>query len=256
MTMDRLARLGDLIAMLVYRDIRVRYKRAWLGMIWSLATPLSMAIVFTLVFRVIMKTPIPLYPIYALAGLYPWMFFQRALVTAMTSFQLSADIIRQTPAPRIALPLAAVLVEAFHLLGAFLLLALLVPALGGPIGPAWIQLPFVFLFTVAYASGLGMILAPLQHRYRDTRYLVELGLVLLFYAAPIIYRPEMAPEAIRRWIDLNPAALVVLPYRHIIYEGLFLTAGEWAFLAAHAAIALVIGVVTIKRLGRDAADYV
>lgn len=249
-------RLTSLVLMLSYRDMRVRYKRAWLGMAWSLATPLALAFVFTIVFRYIFGAPVDRYPLYVLAGLYPWMYLERAVKNATFSFQNSSEILRQVPVPKASLPIAEVAVEAFHLFGALILLCMIAPFLEATPGWHWLALAPVFLFTVIAAAGAGLVLATIQARFRDTKYIVEIGLMLLFYVTPIVYSDAMVPEPARPWMEINPVRLLIAPYQTIIHAGHSPGADQWAALAIFSIVAASIGFVATSVFGRNVADYV
>lgn len=243
-------------AVLAYRDLRIHYKRASLGLAWAIAQPLVLVLVFTIVFGRFLRLDIPRYPLFLLSGVFAWRFFQTAVSHATVSYVRSAALVRRTSTPRALLPLAAVLSEAFHFAVSLLLLCVFAPLWGGEPGPHWLALVPAFVLSTAILCGIGLFLAPIQARFRDVRYVVEMGLVVLFYAVPIVYPADRIPEGAHAWLVWNPAALSILPFREILYEGAVPSAGTWLATAATAAALLGAGLGFNLSRAKNVADYV
>lgn len=245
-----------LILLLAYRDIRVRYKRAWLGVLWALGVPLMLAAIFTVVYKGFFRAAIPNYSFFVLSALFPWMFFQGAVTVATQSFLSSSELLKTVPLPRPVLPLAAVAVEAFHLVIALALLCFIIVVRGGTPGAHWFALFPFLLTTYASAAGIGLLLAPLQVRFRDVKYLVDIALMAAFYAAPVIYTAEMVPRPWRIWVVWNPIGILIRPFRDILYYNVFPSPAIWALSAVLSLIFLTAGISASVHGGKTAADYV
>jgi len=117
--MKNLYRYRDLIWMLVQRDLKVRYRRSAIGFLWTMLQPLLMLLVLNIVFSEIFRFKIRNYPVYALAGLLFWNFFQQTIVTSMNSLKSNAIILKKLPVPLAVFPIATVISGLVNLLFAF-----------------------------------------------------------------------------------------------------------------------------------------
>jgi lipopolysaccharide transport system permease protein len=187
----------DLIYFLVWRDIKVRYKQTALGAAWAVLQPLMLLIVFTVILgRVsgVRSGDLP-YPLFACAGLLPWTFFATAISNAAHSLTGSERLVTKIYFPRLAIPLAAVgatVLDFTVALGLLLVLMLwygVAPGVGG-----LLLVPVVFAFLMLAGLGVGTLLAALNVRYRDFRYVIPFMLQLWMLATPAVYLPASAGE--------------------------------------------------------------
>src|SRR5262245_61063261 len=167
-------RFRELLFFLVWRDVKVRYKQTVLGVAWAVLQPLLMMAVFTVFFGRLAGLPsadLP-YPLFALAGLLPWMFFATGLASAGNSVVSNERLITKIYFPRLTVPFAAVGAAAVDFVVASGLLLILMLAYG--VVPGWSMLlaPVAFLFIGIAAAGFGTLLAALNVRYRDFRYVI------------------------------------------------------------------------------------
>lgn len=196
----------ELIGILAWRDLSVRYKQAVLGIAWSALRPITTTLVFTIVFGKLAKFPsagAP-YPIIVLSGLLAWQFFASALESTSGSIIGNSNLVGKVYFPRLVIPLSALAVSLVDML---VNLALLIAVM------AWYQylpsarvflLPIFLLFTALLTLGLGFWLSALSAKYRDFRILVPFVIQLGFYASPVGFSSSVVPAAWRFWFDLNP----------------------------------------------------
>jgi lipopolysaccharide transport system permease protein len=210
----------DLLYFLAWRDFKVRYKQALLGAAWAVLQPLLMMVVFTIFFgrlAGVSSGGLP-YPLFAYAGLLPWFFFAGAVAAAGTSVVGSERLITKVYFPRLAVPFAAVgagVVDFAIALGLLVVLMAwhqVVPA------AAVLLLPLVFAALLLAALGVGALLAALNVRYRDFRYVIPFLLQLWMFATPAVYmqlpQGEAAPT---NWVALalrlNPLTGLIDAFR-------------------------------------------
>lgn len=192
-------RYRDLLLMLTWRDISVRYKQTVLGIAWAVLQPTLMMAVFAVVFGRLAKLPsgdVP-YPLFVFAGLLPWTFFATAVTNAAHSVVENERLVTKVYFPRLAIPLAAVGAALVDFAIAFsVLIALLV---GYGVTPGWsvLSLPLVLLLLVLAAVGVGSLLAALNVSYRDFRYVVGFLVQLWMFSTPTIYLDYVGTE--RAW---------------------------------------------------------
>ena len=175
----------ELIKTLAAKEVKIKYKSATLGWLWSLLNPLLLMLIFCVVFTYIMKVKIENFPIFLLCALLPWFYLSFSLNAATTSIVDNASLIKKTFFPYEVIPLSIVLANLFNflislgLLFLFLFFYRIFPTMG------WFYLPLVILFQTLFILGLCLLSAALHTLFRDVKYAVELILLVWFYATPI-----------------------------------------------------------------------
>jgi ABC-type polysaccharide/polyol phosphate export permease len=247
-------RFRELLGMLVQRDLKVRYKRSALGMLWTLLNPLLQMLVYTLVFRTIMRVNIPAFPVFLLAGLLPWTLI--AVSTTASAFSLlnNQGIIRKIAVPQAVWPLAIVGSKLVDLLFSLVPLALIAMLMGRPPGLSWLAIIPALACAVAFTAGLSMFFSSLTVFYRDLRHLIDILFQVWFYLTPVIY-PQSYLDALpypvlRRVLMLNPAGPIVRAFQEAIYEQRFPSASTLGLAALFGFGALAIGWSVFQR-GQD-----
>jgi len=218
----------ELLWTLVIRELRVRYKNSILGFFWSLVNPLVTVLVMTIVFKYVMGMRIANYSAYVLTAYLPWTFFQFALLDSSQTILVYMQVIKKIYFPRALLPLATTLANFIHFMLAMgVLLLYLYLYVGTPVQWGLLLVPLVMLAELLMVMGLSLIVACWNAFYEDVKYLVSVGLQLLFFLSPIIYFSEqvrhtsLLPDAYREPIFwayhlLNPMATYAMAYRKLI----------------------------------------
>ena len=201
-------RAFELLRLIAVTDFKKAYFGTALGYLWSLARPLMLfgvlLAVFTQVFRI--GDQVPEYPVLLLFNIVLFGFFSEATVTAVQSIVSQEAVVRKTQFPRLVIPLAVVLTAMFNL--GLNLVVVFVFILAWGIAPAWTWLlfPVVVALLFVITTAVSMIVSSLFPRFRDTAILWSVLATVLFYATPILYPLEVAPETLREVIQLNPLA--------------------------------------------------
>lgn len=247
----------DLFFILTLRDIKVRYKQTFLGVLWVVIQPLLMMLVFTLFFGRLAKIPsdgIP-YPLFAYAGLLPWTFFSNALNSSGNSLVGNSSLITKVYFPRMIIPIAAVGAGLIDFGIAFALLVLLMFYYGVGFSPNILMLPILALLTALLAIGLGMWMSALNVKYRDIRYALPFLIQIWLFATPVIYPSSLIPENWRWLYRLNPLTGLIEGYRSAIFGKSF----DFAGLGISIFIILIIliySAYTFRQMERSFADIV
>jgi lipopolysaccharide transport system permease protein len=200
-----------ILAVLVMRDIAIRYRQAAIGILWALLQPVVTTIIFTLVFVVFIRVPlqdVP-YPVFAFAGLVIWQYFNRAVSEGALSLVTNSGLITKVYFPRIIVPLVAPVSATLDcLLGVVALLAI-AALLGADLRWTACLVPLVVVFVGLFSYGLGLCLAPLHALYRDIGLVLPFVLQIAMYLSPIAYPASVVPESVRWLYRLNPIAVMV-----------------------------------------------
>lgn len=251
-------RYRELLGFLAWRDIKVRYKQAVLGVAWAVIQPAVNTLLLTFVFGKLAKMPdggMP-YPLLVLAGLLPWQLFSGAFSGAGNSLVNNSHLISKVYFPRLIVPLSAVVVALLDMV-VLLVIALPYSATKG-IYPSWhlLLLPVFILGTMIIALGAGLWITALTVKYRDFRFITPFLLQIGVFVTPVGYRTDFLPNW-RDWLALNPLTSMVEGFRWCMLGGRteFYEHGLWLSLAV-TAIMLVTGLWYFRRTERQFADVI
>lgn len=252
-----LYRYRELFGSLFRRDLRAKYKGSVLGLAWSLAHPIVLMLVYLLVFSVMLKIQTADYEhywLFLLAGLPVWVFFATSLQSASRSLLENANLIRKVRFPRQLLPLSTVatqLVSFAVMLAIVVVLSLVyIPEARDTV---WVAIPLSAL-AVCLVAGLSLAVASLNAVYRDVEHLVSALLLPWFFLTPVLYSLEGIPgvQDHPRLIDLvhyaNPLTPAIEAVRDPLFFGRLPAAGDTAYLAVSALLALALGAFVFSRV--------
>jgi lipopolysaccharide transport system permease protein len=251
-------RYRELLHTLMMRDIQVLYKQAALGAAWAIIQPVFAVVVFTVVFGNFAKMPsdgIP-YPIFAFAAVLPWTYFAEATRRSSTGLVDDADLVRKVYFPRLIIPLAKVTAPLLDFAIAFCVLLIMMAFYG--IMPS-IKLLAVFpliLVAGALALAIGLLLGPINVRFRDVKHTVPFMLQIGMYASPIVYPLSQVPAEWKALYSLNPMVGVIEGFRWAVFDRgspdfMALGIGMLVILAL-----LITGLVWFKNQERSFADVI
>ena len=251
-----LYRFRALIAMLVLRELRARYRGSLLGFLWSFLNPLLLMLVYALVFSVYLRVPMDNYAVFLFTGLLPWLWFASSLGHAASVIVGSGPLVKRVLFPAEILPLVSVLSNLVNLLLSLPLLLVFLLLFGIRPGPFLAFLPLLVGLQLLLTVGLALPLAALNVHLRDVEQILSNGLVLLFFLTPVLYPVSTVPARIRLLYFLNPIAGLVQSYQNIFFFG---REPHWIHLgqvALCAAIALWGGYWLFDRLRDSLAEEV
>lgn len=248
----------ELLYFLVWRDIKVRYKQASLGIAWALIHPIVTVATYGLFFGWLAKVPsdgFP-YPIFAFSALLPWQLFSSSVTGSSNSLIANQQLITKVSFPRLLLPLATVAVVLIDFAIAFLaLLTMMVFYHIRPTSSVW-ALPLFALLAVLMALGIGMWLSALNVRYRDIGYVVPFLLQTWLFMTPIFYPISLIPEQWRWFYGLNPMVGVVEGFRWALLGTGTRPGTELVVSFAMAVILFISGMYFFRRAEQLFADVV
>lgn len=207
----------ELFYFFTWRDIKVKYKQTYLGVLWALLQPLGLMLIFVLIFRNSLKFEtgwLP-YPIFVLSGLILWSLFQSSVSHAGESMIQNAAIIRKIYFPRLIIPGSAVLVALFDFLMGFFIFIVFCFIYHQPVNSkALLYFPAGIMLTLIAGFGAGTFLAALNIKYRDFRYTIPFVLQFLFFATQVLYPLQQVQQSWLRYVlSVNPVNAAVELFR-------------------------------------------
>ena len=233
---------------LVLKDIKVKSRGTYLGIAWTLMNPLITMMTYFVVFRYVFRVEIPNFFTYFLLGFLMWVFFSRSISAATTCIITNENIIKRAPFPLETLPLATVLYELFHHAVALALaLPLMLAFWGARVSWHLVWVGVVMLAFVCFTMAVALSLATLGVFFRDTRDILEVGLPILFWTAPIFYSMEMLPPALKLVAIVNPLSTFIMAARTPLLDATAPAAADLAALTAWLIVTVACGVFLFSR---------
>lgn len=243
----RIFRYRDLIAALVARDLKVRYRRSAIGFVWTMLQPLLFMLVLQMVFAAIFRAGVDNYPVFALAGILFWNFFSQSITASMNSLKGNAQLLHKLPVPHAVFPIATVISGVVNLTFALVPLLGLLLYTGRGITWALLFVPVAILIAALFTLGAGLLLSPLAVFFHDTVELIGVFLTLLMYLTPVIYPMSIIPERMRVIVKYNPVRSILETFRDPIYYGKIPPVAHISVALGIAVVAFVIGALAFRK---------
>ncbi|HEV8609935.1 MAG TPA: ABC transporter permease [Thermoanaerobaculia bacterium] len=212
-------RYRGLVHELVVRDIKVRYKRSVLGIVWTMLAPLLNMVALTLVFSTILKQEISNYPVYFLTGAVFWAFFSQSTSSAASQTQDSNEIAKRIYIPRSVFVAAATAGGLVNLALSVVPVVLILLVTGFPLYTTWLFLPVAVAIVTLFTAGVGFWLFTFASRFSDVREMYQVIVQTWFFLTPIVYHPAIVPPKFRFVLWLNPLYYLIQTFRKPIYDG-------------------------------------
>ena len=248
----------ELFAFLAWRDILVRYKQTVIGVAWSVLRPVLTMVVFTIVFGRIARLPsdgVP-YPILVFCAMLPWHFFASAVSEGSNSLIQNANIVSKVYFPRLIVPASAVVVSFVDFLISLALLAILLACYQFLPSPRVLLLPVFLALAILVSMGLALLLAAMNVRYRDFRYVVPFLIQFGLFISPVGFSLSVIPERWRWLYSLNPMVGVIEGFRWSLLPGYMLDPGALLSSVLVSTIVLAAGVIYFRQTERSFADVI
>lgn len=214
--LNNFLKFQPLLSELVARDIKIKYRRSVLGVLWTLLNPLCMMIILSIVFSNIFKFDVENFPLYVLSGQVIFNFFNDATTSSMTSIISSASLIKKVYVPKYLFVLSRIVSSFINLMAAFTALLLVMVATRTELH--WTAfLSFIPLaMVVVFSLGVGLILAALTVKFRDIMHLYSVFTTGLMYLTPVIYPMSILPGKIKIIVMLNPLTNYLIMFRDLM----------------------------------------
>ncbi|WP_342415703.1 ABC transporter permease [Paenibacillus sp. FSL R10-2782] len=240
-------RYKDLLKLLVIKDIKIKYKRSVLGILWSVLNPLLTMLIITLVFQELFKFNVKNFAAYVISGQVLFNFFSDATSMAMSSIYSSGQIIKKVYIPKYIFPLSKVIYSLVNLLFSFcaVLIVCLVTGVEMNINIifSFVSILYVFIFSL----GVGLILCSLVVFFRDIEHIYGVLMTAWMYATPIIYPMNIMPDKYMFMLMANPFFYFLAHFREALLYGHVPPLSLNLQCASYAIVTLLAGLYLFKK---------
>lgn len=249
--------LIQLLEVFVLREIKSRYRASILGFLWIIIYPLVTVIILNLVFGIFIriKTGNVPYFLFLLSGLLFWNFFQQGFILAKDALIWNRDLVVKTAFPKVSLPLSYVLSRIPDFFINFLILLIFYLLSGYPLNINFLLISLFILPMILFLAGVSLIISSLNAVFRDFGRIVELMMMLLFYATPIIYPDSSVPNKYQLFVILNPIADAIMFTRDLLFSNII--RGELFFLSMVLSLPIfAFGIVFFNKMEKKIVDLI
>lgn len=238
----------------IKKEFRGKYKKSFLGVLWSFLNPLCQLLIYALVFPFILRVDVDNYTMFLVVALIPWTFFNMTVIQSAASVVANGGIIKKVYFPREILPISVATSNLlnFFITSGLVLVALLISGIG--IKSSILVLPFVILMQYILQLGLAFILSAFTVFVRDVEYIMNIFVMLMFYMCPIVYSADMIPAKFLPLFKLNPMFHIIGYYREILYYQRIPDFSGMLILFAVSIIILIIGYKIFNKLQKKFAE--
>lgn len=239
----------EMIAGLVRKDLRGRYKGSVLGFLWTFVNPLLQLVVYTIVFATILRNDIDKYYLFLFVALIPWIFFSSSLTGGSGAILGQKSLVTKIYFPREVLPVAYVTTNFVNMLYCFIVVFIVVFISGVKLSiVGLLYLPLVMIIEYILAMGIALISSSVTVYFRDMEHILSIVQLAWMYLTPIMYSGDIIPARYKPLFLLNPMTSIITAYRDILYYGrapesiTLLQAGSLSI------IVFVVGIIVFDKL--------
>jgi ABC-2 type transport system permease protein len=241
-----LYRYRELLKNLVLKDLKLKYRGSVFGFVWSLANPLLMILVYAFAFTYVLRVRTERFIFYLMLGQLSWTFFANSASMATGSIVDNSGLIKAVFFPRAILPIGTVLFNlAQYLLTVAVFLPIMMLWYQVPLTASMVLFPIFLALQTAFTIGIALILATTTAFLRDVRHLLEVALMALFWATPILYELRQVPEKLRLAILLSPMSSFIVAYQQLFFYREWPGPAVWVVAIIYAVGAFITGTMLI-----------
>lgn len=210
-----------LIDQLVMRDIKTKYRRSILGLLWTVLNPLLMMTVLSIVFSYFFQRygEVENFPVYLLCGQVIFNFFNESTSIAMGSIVHSGELIKKVYVPKYLFPISKVMSSGVNLLASMIALVIVMVVTRSRVTPTILLALLPLLYVLLFSTGVSLFLSAAAVSFRDLMHLYSVLTTAWMYLTPIFYPVEMLPGWVRTIVTHNPLTCIVQMLREVIMYG-------------------------------------
>lgn len=238
----------------VKKEFRGKYKKSFLGVLWSFINPLLQLLVYALVFPFILRNQEENYVMFLFSALIPWNFFATTISQSTSIVVGNGGILKKVYFPREILPISIVISGAINFLVSCIIIfvALIISGMG--ITPNILWLPIILIVQCIVTLGICFVLSALTVYIRDLEYFINVLLQLWMYVTPVLYSMDLIPQKLAKLFNINPMVEIINAYRSIFYYQTMPNLKALAFLTVIGILVTLIGYAIFKKLEKRFAE--
>ncbi len=236
--------------LLTKKEVTLKYKRTFLGILWSLLNPILLALVLIIAFKVFMRIKMENYTFFFLSALFPWNWFSASVTMSTGALVGNVNLIKRIRFPRHFLVLSTILGQFVNFVFALPIVVGLSYFYGEGPGMNWlITIPILMVIQSIATIGICLVLSMVNAYFRDMEYIVGVVITLLFWMTPIIYPLKMVPEEYRFYLAINPLTYLITAWRDLFMSN-YIDWGSIGISSGSSLVLVVLGIVVFKGLGK------
>ena len=238
---ENFKKFRPLLYELVARDVKIKYRKSVLGVLWTLLNPLLMMLILSIVFSNLFRFDVENYSLYLLAGQILFNFFNESTTGAMTAILGNSALIKKVYIPKYLFVVSRIASSSINILSSFcaLILVMLFTRTELHFSMFLVVIPLAYL--IIFSLGVGLVLAAITVKFRDVMHLYTVFLTGLMYLTPIIYPISMLPEWVKKSVNLNPLTGILNIFRNVVIYNTIPTVGEFIISLVVVCLTLVLG---------------
>lgn len=230
-----------LLSELIARDIKTKYRKSILGVLWTILNPLFMMIVLSVVFSNLFKFDIEYFPVYLLSGQLIFNFFSESTTNAMSAIIANGPLIKKIYVPKYMFVLSRIFSSSINLLASFTALIFVMLAMRVDLHYTVLLVPIPLFFIIFFSLGIGLILSAIAVKFRDIVHLYSVFVTALMYLTPVIYPMSILPEWLEKIVLLNPITNILIMFRDVMMNNAIPSFFSIGIAIVETLIALVVG---------------
>ncbi len=245
--MKNFLKYRSLLEELVSRDVKIKYRRSVLGVLWTLLNPLLMMIVLSVVFSNLFKFDIENFPLYLLCGQVIFNFFNDATTNAMSAIVGNAALIKKVYVPKYMFVLSRVFSSFINLMASCAALFMVMIATRAELHWTMILAVVPVALVVLLALGVGLILSAITVKFRDIMHLYSVLMTILMYLSPVIYPISILPDWLYKLVMLNPVTNILMMFRDTVLNNTVFSLQSLVVAVLETAVFLLIGIHVFRK---------
>lgn len=230
-----------LLSELIARDIKTKYRKSILGVLWTILNPLFMMIVLSVVFSNLFKFDIEYFPVYLLSGQLIFNFFSESTTNAMGAIIANGPLIKKIYVPKYMFVISRIFSSSINLLASFTALIFVMLAMRVDLHYTVLLVPIPLIFIIFFSLGIGLILSAIAVKFRDIVHLYSVFVTALMYLTPVIYPMSILPEWLEKIVLINPITNILIMFRDVMMSNTVPSITSIVIAIIETAIALALG---------------
>lgn len=201
---------------LISRDVKIKYRKSVLGVLWTLLNPLLMMIVLSIVFSNLFRFDIENYSLYLLSGQIIFTFYSESTTSAMASILSNGALIKKVYIPKYLFVISRILSSLINIMASYCALIFVMIFTRTELHYTIFLSIIPLILLLIFSTGIGLILAALAVKFRDIMHLYSVFVTALMYLTPVIYPMSALPKWVQNIVNLNPLTGILTMFRDLV----------------------------------------